>query len=316
MNKIIYRITKFFSLFLILYAFVILGLMILSILQREQILQNFILLNPKEDIVEAKRILGTMVIKNFVSIIYFGIGGFYLFRLEKWAMFFISVPGVIFLTYNIINLILFASVGYQISSILIIDLFLSVIWGSFSLYILRNRDSFYKRFVKKVDFKELSKEILFKLREKLLINKEQVSDLEYTEGNYDDNGKLISEHISTLTTSLCEIGAHKNFLYFVVIVNSNSFSREFFKEIKSFKELNIYGLENFKENLYPKKDFSYKEFEEQIKKDEYLQLQFNFNILDDEIDKIFNEYIRIKKDLEKYKVKVVDQLKSMKKIKD
>ncbi len=134
---------------------------------------------------------------------------------------------------------------------------------------------------------------LINFRGNLVKNKINVSDLEYTSNNYDNSGNLIREKIPTLTTDFCEIGAHNNSVYFVIIIESKLFTTEFFNMLVKENNVRIYGFKNFKEDLYPKKDFDLNMFMNKIKEDKYLQIQFDYINITEE--KLLEEYIKMTK---------------------
>ncbi len=139
-------------------------------------------------------------------------------------------------------------------------------------------------------------------------NDEQVSLIEYTEGNYDKNGKLIKGKLPTLTTNHCEIGCHEDEIYFVFIVKSESFERSLFDKIQNKPNVSIYGFKDFKTTLYPKKEFNYNAFRDAINKDIYVQIQFDFKDIDEE--ELFNEYSKLTGLFERNGIEVVNQRKT------
>jgi len=152
------------------------------------------------------------------------------------------------------------------------------------------------------------KDYLSKFREILSVD-EEVSKIEITSGNYDNDGKLIKEDISTITTEFCEIGIYKKTIYFVFIIHSNTYSKKVFDPLKSFSNVQFYGFKNFKDTLYPKSDFDYKEFERKIKKDKYFQIQFDYNFNKILPELLHKEYLKIKDILIKNKAGIVNQVK-------
>ena len=69
----------------------------------------------------------------------------------------------------------------------------------------------------------------------------------------------------------------------------------------------MYGFVDFNKTLFPVENFNLDIFLEEIKKDKYLQIQFNFKKIET-ID-LFKEYSSLVNVLEKNKVVVVNQLK-------
>ncbi|MBU2579361.1 hypothetical protein KKF19_00105 [Patescibacteria group bacterium] len=150
-------------------------------------------------------------------------------------------------------------------------------------------------------------EDLNQFRKILIKNKEFVSKLEYTKNNYDNNGNLIKEDLPTITTDFCEIGLYNNEIYFVFIVNSKTFSLELFDKLKGKLNIRMYGFVDFNKTLYPVVDFNFDNFIEQIQKDKYLQIQFDYKNIN--TPDLFKEYSNLMNIFEKSKVVVVDQLK-------
>lgn len=159
-----------------------------------------------------------------------------------------------------------------------------------------------------MDLMKTGVDIIIQLRDLLIEGNYKVSEIEMTSGNYDENKELIRKQIPTLTTDLCEIGVYDETCYFTVILYSNSFSRNVFNAVKIQKGIHIYGFKNFIEDYYPKKHFSYAKLERQIKKEQYFQIQFNFNTKSLTIKKILEEYKKTKKLFEDNKMQVVNQL--------
>ncbi len=145
------------------------------------------------------------------------------------------------------------------------------------------------------------------LKSKFEKNKVKVSQIEYTSNNFDDDGNLIKTDLPTITTNYCEIGLHNNKVYFVFIINSESFKKDLFDSIKQVNDLKIYGFKDFKTTLYPSKYFDYKIFRKNILKDKYLQIQFTFR--DIKVPELYKEYLKIIDKLEKNNIKIVNQLK-------
>lgn len=126
---------------------------------------------------------------------------------------------------------------------------------------------------------------------------------ECTSGNYDDDGNLIAESIPTLTTEYCEIGFYKDSIYFVFIVESSSWSSNFYTAIKSISNVQLYGLKNFTKN-YAFGDT----IERDIKSDVYFQVQVTFDASATSSSGLLEEYDRIIAIFREYSVQVVNQL--------
>ncbi len=138
------------------------------------------------------------------------------------------------------------------------------------------------------------------------MNSQNVSDLEFTTGNYDSNGKLIENKVPTLTTDLCEIGSFNDTCYFTFILDSNSFSQELLDRIKVYDKMHIYGFKDFLTDLYPKRCFSYKKFEGEIRKDAYVQVQFNFEKTKPKT--LLENYLNLKQEFINNNVIVINQI--------
>lgn len=144
------------------------------------------------------------------------------------------------------------------------------------------------------------------LKEILINNNHRISGVEYTEGNYDEFGNPIPGKVPTLTTEFCEIGSYKGNTYFVFIVESTSMTKKVLNILTKHKNVSIYGMKNFKENLYPKNNFGVEKFMEEIKKELYCQIQFNYQNL--EANDLFNKYIKLTKIFEENRIKIFNQL--------
>lgn len=149
-------------------------------------------------------------------------------------------------------------------------------------------------------------ELIENLRSLFLKQSQAVSEIEMTLGNYDDDGNEIEGSIPTIITKLCEIDAYDNTCYFTIILKSELLTKAIFEDLMNFNNVHIYGLTNFKEDYYPKQDFDYSVFESQIKLEEYVQVQFNFNKLDAE--HVFDEYQKIDNLFKRHHLRVVNQL--------
>ena len=153
----------------------------------------------------------------------------------------------------------------------------------------------------------MNNENLNQFRKILIKNNKSVSKLEYTKNNYDNAGNLIKEELPTITTDFCEIGLYNGEIYLVFILESKTFNSELFSEIKNKSNVKMYGFVDFNKILYPVASFDYNSFIELIKKDKYLQIQFDFkNITTFDL---FTEYTKIVNVFNKCKVVVVNQLK-------
>lgn len=141
----------------------------------------------------------------------------------------------------------------------------------------------------------------------LIKNGKLVSKLEYTKNNYDNNGNLIDEAIPTITTNYCEIGLYDREIYFVFILESQTFNKTLFNSIKSIPNIYIYGFEDFNKTLYPSRNFNYNDFVKTIRQDKYLQVKFSFeNIKVVDLYKIYCDLVDV---FDKNNAKVINQLK-------
>jgi len=151
-----------------------------------------------------------------------------------------------------------------------------------------------------------SKNYLKYFRSTLLSNNEVVGELEYASGNYDNKGNLIAGSIPTITTNVCEVGIYNNTIYFTFIILPSDFKKEFFNSLP--KNVQIYPFKDFNNTLYPKQDFDYSEFEQQIKQDKYLQVNFNDNYKGYSIEEIMQKYLRYKDIFVESNIKPINQL--------
>lgn len=146
-----------------------------------------------------------------------------------------------------------------------------------------------------------------KFKQMLVDSNIPVSEVEYTRGNYDDYGKLIKDRIPTLTTDYFEIGWPGDLVYLVAVIVSESFNRRFFREIIREDNLQIYGWSDFKQNFYPANDFCFDNMMEMIKKEKYMQLQFNYEGV--ELDFLLEKYRFLIDRMKAGKIRVINQLK-------
>ena len=147
---------------------------------------------------------------------------------------------------------------------------------------------------------------LKELKKLLEKDSQTVTDIEMTSGNYNTHKKLIENEVPILTTDFCEIGDYGNICYFTFILASSSFVQELLEQIKNYDKIHIYGFKNFLTDLYPKRCFSYKKFDEKIKKDEYVQAQFSFENI--EPKDILNKYLTLKSIFIDNNAKVINQI--------
>jgi len=146
------------------------------------------------------------------------------------------------------------------------------------------------------------------LRKLFVGGKQQVSKVQMTSGNYNDDGSEIQSKIPTITTDFCEIGVYTDICYFAILLKPELFTEELFDAVSAYLDVQIYGLRNFTDNYYPKDDFDYEEFEEQIVSEKYMQIQFNFSTNRLNSEAIKDKYFEVKSIFEKAKIAVENQL--------
>jgi len=157
------------------------------------------------------------------------------------------------------------------------------------------------------DLKKISMEKLNQLRKLLVENKKLVSEMEYTSGNYDNDGNVIEENLPTITTDFCEIGSCGKDIYFVFVLESKDFSLELFEKIKDRPGLRIYGFDDFCTDLYLMNDFDFFGFLEKIGKEKYVQIQFSYE--KQTSLELLKEYLALIDIFKASKTKVINQLK-------
>ena len=151
-------------------------------------------------------------------------------------------------------------------------------------------------------------DFLLKLKELLIKGGFFVTEIETTHGNFDNLGNLITAGIPTITTNLCEMGIHGNDIYFVFIIDSNTYNKKLFGSIKIFNNIKIYGFKNFRTTLYPVSDFLYRNFEKEIKKEKYFQIQFDYDSNVTTPGQLYKKYNDINDIFIKNKTKVINQM--------
>jgi hypothetical protein len=146
------------------------------------------------------------------------------------------------------------------------------------------------------------------IRKVLLASNEIAGELEYTSGNYDNKGNLIPGSIPTITTDVCEIGIYDDTIYFTFIILTSGFKKEFFNYLISYQNVQIYPFKDFHNTLYPKPNFDYLEFEQQLKQDKYLQINFSDSYKEYSTEEIMKKYLEYKDMFKKSGIKPVNQL--------
>ncbi len=151
-------------------------------------------------------------------------------------------------------------------------------------------------------------ELIKSLRNLLERNSHQVSEVEMTSGNYDEHGCLMKGEIPTITTGFCEVGAYGEVCYFTIILKSSIFTRKLFDSIAKYPGVQIYGLREFQTNYYPKDNFVYNDFEKQINSEEFMQIQFNFDIINLSPEMIYKKHSEIVSMFKSTGIEAEDQL--------
>lgn len=131
-SKKIYKFTKLFSVLLLIYSFYTL-LVIISWLFFNDWVMKIISENSTNVILR-----DDILQRNIIVFTYCAIGGISLFKLKKWAIYFVTVIGVFTFGVAIIEFVMMLNLGK-------IEIPLAKIFlGISSLYILRNRSLFTK----------------------------------------------------------------------------------------------------------------------------------------------------------------------------
>ena len=149
-------------------------------------------------------------------------------------------------------------------------------------------------------------------RDVLLSNNKVIGELEYTSGNYDDKGNLISGSIPTITTNVCEVGIYDDTIYFTFIIFSSDFKKELFDYLAQYSNVQIYPFKEFNNTLYPKQNFDYSELEQQLKNEKYLQINFNDKYKEYSIEEIVKKYFEYEDVFLKCNIKPINQLELIK----
>ena len=144
-------------------------------------------------------------------------------------------------------------------------------------------------------------------RELLLQKNEAVGELEMTNGNYDEKGKLITKSIPTITTDYCEIGKYGNIIYFVFVVDSSSYNSRFYQKLITYSNAKVYGFTNFNETLYPMSGCNDISLKTEVIREKYFQVQYEFGN-DLTVQEVYEQYMEIKKDLLEGRLVVVNQM--------
>ncbi|MFH1188888.1 MAG: hypothetical protein V1652_03530 [bacterium] len=147
---------------------------------------------------------------------------------------------------------------------------------------------------------------LTQLRALFIQNGIIVSEMEYTKGNYDNNGKMIKESLSTITTEYSEIGLYRNEMYVVFIIESQTFNTALFKAITKENNIQLYGFINFKQTLYPDGSCAMRDLMVKVRAEKYLQIQFDFQNIG--VIDLYKNYCRLVHIFDKNDAIVVNQL--------
>jgi len=150
--------------------------------------------------------------------------------------------------------------------------------------------------------------LIKEIRESFIEKGEMIGSFEKTTGNFDKKGNLIEASIPTVTTEFCEIGSYDDIIYFTFVIYSDSYNKKIIGNLRDFSNFQIYGFKNFLENLYPKENFNFKEFERELKKEEYFQINFDYSVEND-VEYLYEQYSKIKNLILDSEVRVVNQLK-------
>lgn len=148
--------------------------------------------------------------------------------------------------------------------------------------------------------------ILEDLQKILKDNGHKVSEIEYTAGNYDRNGKLIDERIPTLTTKFCEIGTHGGESYFVFVIETSSFTEGLFNILTNIPSVSMYPFKDFKRTLYPSTRIDYAKIIKIISKEVYLQIQLDFK--NTTAKGLYKSYLQMVSILNENHVRVINQI--------
>ncbi len=134
-------------------------------------------------------------------------------------------------------------------------------------------------------------------------NGEVIGNIEYTSGNYDNEGNLIDKFLPTFTTEFCEVGIYGEIVYFTFVIYSNSYNDSLIKDLNNFLNFSIYGFADFKDNFVLDESLA-----KRIIKEKYFQINFDYDINDNN-NFLFEEYLKIKKILLDNGLNIVNQLK-------
>ncbi len=147
---------------------------------------------------------------------------------------------------------------------------------------------------------------LHEFRDLIIKSNTPVSEVEFTKDNYNHGGKLIKKGLPTITTDFCEMGLFNDEIYFVFIIESETFSVGLFDNIKEKSGINIYGYTDFHTTFYPNENLTLNELIEKVQEDKYLQIQFDFQSSD--LTYLFKEYTNLISIFKKNKAVVINQL--------
>lgn len=145
---------------------------------------------------------------------------------------------------------------------------------------------------------------LSEIKNELIENGIDCGNIEYTSGNYTNDGKEILEMIPTITCELGEIGVINNLLYLTIIFPVQSLSEELFNIVKKYKSVNIYPFINFKKTLYPSKTNDLKYVKQGLIDEKFFQINIEFG-LDDSSRSIQ----KLRRELIEKKIEYINQLK-------
>ena len=140
------------------------------------------------------------------------------------------------------------------------------------------------------------------IRKNLLLSSFETGKVEYTSGNYDENGLLIKGKIPTVTSEFGEIGIINKKFYFVMIFHKNLLSKQFLDELGKIRKCNLYGYKEFL------KDLTIEEILGDKLGEKYIQVQYDC-IDSDQMKVIIDIHNKLKDIFEKYRIFPINQLK-------
>lgn len=147
--------------------------------------------------------------------------------------------------------------------------------------------------------------ILLNIRNELIQRGVDCGDLEYTSGNYTNEGKEILEEIPTIICELGEIGLTGNFMYLTIIFPKDSLSQKLLDIVKGYENLSVYPFINFLKTLYPSKTNSLEYIEKGLKEEKYFQANIEFEKYN---QNTVEQVLLLKKILDEANIEYINQL--------